>query len=87
VVSFYGFYFIFAFYGFSVFLDDFAIALRCLVCTLLFVFVCGSALSSSCVVFFLVLLFLVVEVWTVSVVVTTWAARTARLGVGAISRV
>jgi hypothetical protein len=36
---------------------------------------------------FLVLLFLIVEVWTVSVVITTWTARTARLGVGAISRV
>jgi hypothetical protein len=65
----------------SVFLDDFAIALHCLVCTLLFVSVCCSALSSSCVVYFLVLLFVVVAVWTVSVIVSTWAARTARLGV------
>jgi hypothetical protein len=82
-----GFNFIFAFYGFSVFLGDFSIALYYLV---------YASLLVSCVVLreahhvwfvFLVLLFLIVEVWTVSVVITTWTARTARLGVGAISRV
>jgi hypothetical protein len=38
-------------------------------------------------IYFLVLLFFIVDVWTASVVVTTWAVRTMRLGVGAITRV
>jgi hypothetical protein len=69
--AFYGFLFLWVMYQF-----------RC-------IFLC-ERLMISCVVLrkvhcvCLVLLFIIVEVWTVSVVIATWAARTVRLGVGVI---
>jgi hypothetical protein len=68
------------------------VALSCVNASLLISCVVLRKAHRVCFVF-LVLLFLIVEVWTVSVVITTWAARTvrtartARLGVGAITRV
>jgi hypothetical protein len=48
---------------------------------------CGSACLCEVHRVSLVLLFVIVEVRTISVIIAAWAARTARLGVGAIMRV
>jgi hypothetical protein len=85
VLFFYWFFLMlsFAFYGFLFFWVMYQF--RCIYMCLHLVISCMGVtkVHHGCV----LLLFVIVEVWTVSVVIATWAARTARLGVGASTRV
>jgi hypothetical protein len=77
---------IFCFLCVFVFLGNVSISLRFSVLTS-YDIMCGSACLRKVHRVGLVLLSVIVEVPTVSVIITTWTARTARLGVGAITRV